>query len=110
PQDSRDTDAHGIVLGAVWRPVAAVGLYVPGGTAAYPSSVLMNALPARVAQVPRIVMVVPAPDGALNPLVLAAARHAGVSEIYRIGGAQAVGALAYGTATIAPVDKIVGPG
>jgi histidinol dehydrogenase len=83
---------------------------VPGGTAAYPSSVLMNAVPARVAQVPRIVMVVPAPDGAINPLVLAAARHAGVSEIYRVGGAQAVGALAFGTATIAPVDKIVGPG
>jgi histidinol dehydrogenase len=110
PQDSRDTDAHGIVLGAVWRPVAAVGLYVPGGTASYPSSVLMNAVPARVAQVPRIVMVVPAPDGAISPLVLAAARHAGVSEIYRIGGAQAVGALAFGTSTIAAVDKIVGPG
>jgi histidinol dehydrogenase len=110
PTDSSERDEHGILLGSVWRPIAAVGLYVPGGTAAYPSSVLMNALPARVAQVPRIVMVVPAPDGTLNPLVLAAARHAGVSEIYRIGGAQAVGALAYGTATIAPVDKIVGPG
>ena len=110
PVDVSERDEHGTLLGSVWHPIAAVGLYVPGGTAAYPSSVLMNALPARVAQVPRIVMVVPAPDGALNPLVLAAARHAGVSEIYRIGGAQAVGALAYGTATIAPVDKIVGPG
>jgi histidinol dehydrogenase len=110
PVDSSEPDEHGVLLGSVWHPIAAVGLYVPGGTAAYPSSVLMNALPARVAQVPRIVMVVPAPDGALNPLVLAAARHAGVSEIYRIGGAQAVGALAFGTATIPPVDKIVGPG
>jgi len=110
PVDSSERDEHGTLLGSVWHPIAAVGLYVPGGTAAYPSSVLMNALPARVAQVPRIVMVVPAPDGALNPLVLAAARHAGVSEIYRIGGAQAVGALAFGTATIASVDKIVGPG
>jgi histidinol dehydrogenase len=110
PVDTSERDEHGTLLGAVWHPIAAVGLYVPGGTAAYPSSVLMNALPARVAEVPRVVMVVPAPDGALNPLVLAAARHAGVSEIYRIGGAQAIGALAYGTATIAPVDKIVGPG
>jgi histidinol dehydrogenase len=110
PVDTTERDEHGILLGSVWHPIAAVGLYVPGGTAAYPSSVLMNALPARVAQVPRIVMVVPAPDGVLNPLVLAAARHAGVAEIYRIGGAQAIGALAYGTATIAPVDKIVGPG
>ena len=91
-------------------PIAAVGLYVPGGTAAYPSSVLMNAVPAKVAGVPRLVMVVPAPDGKLNPLVLAAAKLAGVDEIYRVGGAQAVAALAYGTATIAPVDKIVGPG
>jgi histidinol dehydrogenase len=110
PVDSSERDEHGTLLGSVWHPIEAVGLYVPGGTAAYPSSVLMNALPARVAQVPRIVMVVPAPDGALNPLVLAAARLAGVSEIYRIGGAQAIGALAFGTATIAPVDKIVGPG
>jgi histidinol dehydrogenase len=97
-------------LGARWRPIAAAGLYVPGGTAAYPSSVLMNAVPARVAGVPRIAMVVPTPDGVLNPLVLAAASLAGVTEIYRVGGAQAVGALAYGTATIAAVDKIVGPG
>jgi histidinol dehydrogenase len=110
PVDRSERDEHGTLLGSVWHPIEAVGLYVPGGTAAYPSSVLMNALPARVAEVPRIVMVVPAPDGALNPLVLAAARHAGVSEIYRIGGAQAIGALAFGTATIAPVDKIVGPG
>src|SRR6201999_779392 len=87
-----------------------VGLYVPGGTAAYPSSVLMNAVPAKVAGVPRVVMVVPSPDGKLNPLVLAAAHLGGVSEIYRVGGAQAVAALAYGTATIAPVAKIVGPG
>ena len=91
-------------------PIDAVGLYVPGGTAAYPSSVLMNAVPAKVAGVPRIVMVVPAPGGELNPLVLAAAKLAGVDEIYRIGGAQAIAALAYGTATIAPVAKIVGPG
>jgi histidinol dehydrogenase len=87
-----------------------VGLYVPGGTAAYPSSVLMNAIPAKVAGVPRVVMVVPAPDGEISPLVLAAAKLAGVDEIYRIGGAQAVAALAYGTQTIAPVAKIVGPG
>ncbi|PWC43094.1 histidinol dehydrogenase [Azospirillum sp. TSO22-1] len=103
-------DAAGVRLGARWTPVGAVGLYVPGGTAAYPSSVLMNAMPAKVAGVERIAMVVPTPDGRLNPLVLAAARRAGVTEIYRVGGAQAVGALAYGTATIAPVDKIVGPG
>ena len=90
--------------------MGSVGLYVPGGTAAYPSSVLMNALPAKVAGVERVTMVVPTPDGKLNPLVLAAARIAGVDEIYRIGGAQAVGALAYGTETIRPVDKIVGPG
>jgi len=87
-----------------------VGLYVPGGKAAYPSSVLMNAIPARVAGVPRVAMCVPTPDGVLNPLVLAAARRAGVAEIYRVGGAQAIAALAYGTATIAPVDRIVGPG
>jgi histidinol dehydrogenase len=110
PRDDRFTDALGVELGSRWTAVAAVGLYVPGGTAAYPSSVLMNAVPAKVAGVPRLVMVVPAPDGKLNPLVLAAAQLAGVDEIYRIGGAQAVAALAYGTATIAPVDKIVGPG
>jgi histidinol dehydrogenase len=103
-------DEAGVRLGLRWRPLDAVGLYVPGGTAAYPSSVLMNALPARVAGVGRIVMVVPTPDGAVNPLVLAAAQIAGVDEVYRVGGAQAVAALAYGTATIAPVDKIVGPG
>jgi histidinol dehydrogenase len=103
-------DAAGVRLGMRWRPIAAAGLYVPGGTAAYPSSVLMNAIPAKVAGVERLVMTVPAPDGVLNPLVLAAARLVGVDEIYRIGGAQAVAALAYGTATIKPVDKIVGPG
>jgi histidinol dehydrogenase len=103
-------DAAGVRLGQRWRPIAAAGLYVPGGTAAYPSSVLMNAIPAKVAGVERLVMTVPAPDDVLNPLVLAAARLVGVDEIYRIGGAQAVAALAYGTATIAPVDKIVGPG
>ncbi len=110
PQDDRFTDALGVELGHRWSAIEAVGLYVPGGTAAYPSSVLMNAVPAKVAGVPRIVMVVPAPDGKLNPLVLAAAKLAGIDEIYRIGGAQAVAALAYGTATIAPVAKIVGPG
>jgi histidinol dehydrogenase len=110
PHDERFTDALGVSLGWRWSAIAAVGLYVPGGTAAYPSSVLMNAVPAKVAGVPRLVMVVPAPDGKLNPMVLAAAKLAGVDEIYRVGGAQAVAALAYGTATIAPVDKIVGPG
>jgi len=110
PADLDFTDAAGVRLGARWRPIASVGLYVPGGTASYPSSVLMNAVPANVAGVARIVMVVPAPNGALNPLVLAAARLAGVSEIYRIGGAQAIAALAHGTTTITPVDKIVGPG
>jgi histidinol dehydrogenase len=110
PRDERYTDAIGVELGSRWTAIAAAGLYVPGGTAAYPSSVLMNAVPAKVAGVPRLVMVVPAPDGILNPLVLAAAQLAGVDEIYRVGGAQAVAALAYGTATIAPVDKIVGPG
>jgi histidinol dehydrogenase len=110
PQDQRFVDAIGVELGYRWTPIAAVGLYVPGGTAAYPSSVLMNAVPAKVAGVGRLVMVVPAPDGKLNPLVLAAAALAGVDEIYRVGGAQAVAALAYGTQTIAPVDKIVGPG
>jgi histidinol dehydrogenase len=110
PKDDRFTDALGVELGWRWSAIEAVGLYVPGGTAAYPSSVLMNAVPAKVAGVPRVVMVVPAPDGKLNPLVLAAADLGGVSEIYRVGGAQAVAALAYGTATIAPVAKIVGPG
>jgi len=110
PQDDRWTDPLGVELGHRWTAIEAVGLYVPGGTAAYPSSVLMNAVPAKVAGCPRVVMVVPAPDGKLNPLVLAAAKLAGVDEIYRIGGAQAVAALAYGTATIAPVAKIVGPG
>lgn len=110
PKDERYTDAVGVELGQRWTPVDAVGLYVPGGTAAYPSSVLMNAVPAKVAGVPRVVMVVPAPDGEIAPLVLAAARLAGADEVYRVGGAQAVAALAYGTATIAPVDKIVGPG
>ncbi|MFY8095890.1 MAG: histidinol dehydrogenase [Niveispirillum sp.] len=104
------TDSAGVRLGARWTPVGAVGLYVPGGLASYPSSVLMNAIPAKVAGVPRIAMVVPTPDGVINPLVLAAAQLAGVTEIYRIGGAQAVGALAFGTETIKPVDKITGPG
>jgi histidinol dehydrogenase len=110
PENDRYVDANGVELGSRWSPVASVGLYVPGGTASYPSSVLMNAVPARVAEVERIVMAVPAPDGKLNPLVLVAANLAGVDEIYRIGGAQAVAALAYGTETIAPVVKIVGPG
>jgi len=110
PADERFTDALGVELGAKWTAIEAVGLYVPGGTAAYPSSVLMNAVPAKVAGCPRLVMVVPAPDGKLSPLVLAAAKLAGVDEIYRIGGAQAVAALAYGTETIAAVAKIVGPG
>ena len=110
PEDLDYVDAAGLRLGRRWTAIAAVGLYVPGGTAAYPSSVLMNAVPAKVAGVERIVMTVPAPEGALNPLVLAAAHLAGVDEVYRIGGAQAVGALAYGTDTIRPVDKIVGPG
>jgi histidinol dehydrogenase len=110
PKDDRFTDALGVELGWRWSAIESVGLYVPGGTAAYPSSVLMNAVPAKVAGVARVVMVVPSPDGKLNPLVLAAAHLGGVSEIYRVGGAQAVAALAYGTATIAPVAKIVGPG
>ncbi len=110
PKDDRVTDALGVELGHRWTAIEAVGLYVPGGTAAYPSSVLMNAVPARVAGVPRVVMVVPAPDGKLNPLVLAAAGLGGVTEIYRVGGAQAIAALAYGTASIKPVAKIVGPG
>jgi histidinol dehydrogenase len=110
PSDERFTDALGVELGWRWSSIESVGLYVPGGTAAYPSSVLMNAVPAQVASVARVVMVVPSPDGKLNPLVLAAAHLGGVSEIYRVGGAQAGAALAYGTATIAPVAKIVGPG
>ena len=110
PKDDRYTDPLGVELGSRWTAIEAVGLYVPGGTASYPSSVLMNAVPARVAGVDRMVMCVPSPDGVLNPLVLAAARLAGVTEIYRIGGAQAIGALAYGTDTISPVSKIVGPG
>jgi histidinol dehydrogenase len=110
PADHDQVDESGVRLGYRWTAVDAAGLYVPGGTAAYPSSVLMNALPARVAGVGRLVMTVPAPDGVLNPLVVVAARLAGIDEIYRIGGAQAVAALAYGTESIAPVDKIVGPG
>src|ERR1700676_4487633 len=110
PKDERFTDALGVELGWRWSAIQSVGLYVPGGTAAYPSSVLMNAVPAKVAGVDRVVMVVPSPDGKLNPLVLAAAHLGGGSEIYRVGGAQAVAALAWGTATIAPVAKIVGPG
>ena len=110
PADDHYVDAIGVELGARWTAVEAAGLYVPGGTASYPSSVLMNAVPAKVAGVERIVMVAPTPDGRINPLVLAAARLVGVDEIYRIGGAQAIAALAHGTATIAPVSKIVGPG
>jgi histidinol dehydrogenase len=110
PQSIDYVDGAGVRLGMRWGPLASAGLYVPGGTAAYPSSVLMNAIPAKVAGVERLVMVVPTPDGMLNPLVMAAASLVGVDEIYRVGGAQAVAALAYGTRTIAPVDKIVGPG
>jgi histidinol dehydrogenase len=110
PRDLLFTDALGVELGWRWTPIEAAGLYVPGGTASYPSSVLMNAVPAKVAGVPRLVMVVPAPDGVIAPLVLAAAKLGGVDEIYRVGGAQAIAALAYGTETIAPVAKIVGPG
>ncbi|MCC7049106.1 MAG: histidinol dehydrogenase [Alphaproteobacteria bacterium] len=110
PKDERWRDPAGVTLGWRWTPLASAGIYVPGGTAAYPSSVLMNAIPARVAGVGRIAMAVPAPDGTLSPLVLAAARRAGVEEIWRAGGAQAVAALAFGTPTIRPVDKIVGPG
>ncbi len=110
PEDLRFTDSAGVELGWRWSAVESVGLYVPGGTASYPSSVLMNAVPAKVAGVERLVMVAPAPDGKLSPLVLAAAKLAGVDEVYRIGGAQAVAALAYGTASIKPVAKIVGPG
>ena len=110
PQDSQTTDALGVTLGWRWTAIESVGLYVPGGRASYPSSVLMNAVPAKVAGVPRIAMVVPTPRGETNPLVLAAARLAGVDEVFRIGGAQAVAALAYGTETVKPVAKIVGPG
>ena len=110
PADLKLDDPDGLTLGMRWNALDAVGIYVPGGKAAYPSSVLMNAIPARAAGVARIAMCVPTPDNVLNPLVLAAARRAGVSEIYRVGGAQAVAALAWGTATIAPVDRIVGPG
>lgn len=110
PADIRYTDDVGMTLGLRWIPLDAVGLYVPGGKAAYPSSVLMNAIPAKVAGVKRLAMCVPTPDGVINPLVLAAAHRAGVTEIYRVGGAQAVGAMAYGTQTIRPVDRIVGPG
>ncbi|MFD1507889.1 histidinol dehydrogenase [Lacimonas salitolerans] len=110
PQDQSWTDAQGATLGWRWTPVSAAGLYVPGGLASYPSSVLMNAIPAKVAGVERLAIVVPTPDGVANPLVLLAARIAGVDEIYRIGGAQAIAALAYGTETISPVDKITGPG
>jgi histidinol dehydrogenase len=110
PQDDRYTDAAGVELGLRWTPIDAVGLYVPGGTAAYPSSVLMNAIPATVAGVSRIVMVTPTPGGHINPLVLYAAKIAGVHEVYRVGGAQAIAALAYGTESIAPVAKIMGPG
>ena len=110
PADLWFSDATGAKLGWRWTPLDSVGLYVPGGTAAYPSSVLMNAIPARVAGVGRIAMVTPASGGAINPLVLAAAQRAGINEIYRVGGAQAIAALAYGTGSIAAVDKIVGPG
>ncbi|MGB1987640.1 MAG: histidinol dehydrogenase [Parvibaculales bacterium] len=110
PEDARFTDAAGVEMGHRWTPVDAAGLYVPGGLANYPSSVLMNAIPARVAGVGRVVMVVPTPDGQINPLVLVAAKLAGVDEIYRIGGAQAIAALAYGTKSIEPVNVIVGPG
>ncbi len=110
PREDRFTDPLGVELGSRWTAIESVGLYVPGGSAAYPSSVLMNAVPAKVAGVPRLAMVVPAPDGKLIPLVLAAAKIAGIDEIYRVGGAQAIAALAYGTTTICPVAKIVGPG
>jgi len=110
PQDVDFTDSTGTRLGARYRPIDSVGVYVPGGTAAYPSSVLMNVVPAKVAGVPRVVMVVPTPDGVINPLVMLAAEIAGADEVWRIGGAQAVAALAYGTQSIKPVDKITGPG
>ncbi|WP_435170485.1 histidinol dehydrogenase [Falsirhodobacter sp. 1013] len=110
PEDQRWTDASGASLGWRWTPVSAAGLYVPGGLASYPSSVLMNAIPAKVAGVERLVVTCPTPDGVVNPLVLLAASIAGVDAVYRIGGAQAIAALAYGTATVQPVDKITGPG
>ncbi|PKQ13370.1 MAG: histidinol dehydrogenase [Alphaproteobacteria bacterium HGW-Alphaproteobacteria-1] len=110
PEDASWTDESGATLGWRWSPVSAAGLYVPGGLASYPSSVLMNAIPAKVAGVERLAVTVPTPDGQANPLVLLAARLAGVDEVYRIGGAQAIAALAYGTQSIAPVDKITGPG
>ncbi|MDF2813016.1 MAG: hisD, partial [Microvirga sp.] len=110
PEDYMTTDALGVTLGWRWTAIESVGLYVPGGRASYPSSVLMNAVPAKVAGVPRIAMVVPTPRGETNPLVLAAARLAGVDEIFRIGGAQAIAALAYGTSSVQAVAKIVGPG
>ncbi|MFN3722844.1 MAG: histidinol dehydrogenase [Paracoccaceae bacterium] len=110
PEDASWTDAAGATLGWRWTAVSAAGLYVPGGLASYPSSVLMNAIPAKVAGVQRLVVTCPTPDGVVNPLVLLAAQIAGVDEVYRIGGAQAIAALAYGTDTIAPVDKITGPG
>ena len=110
PQDSDGTDAAGVRMGARWNAVEAAGLYVPGGRASYPSSVLMNAIPAKVAGVERLAMVTPTPDGIVNPLVLAAAEIAGVDEVWRVGGAQAIAALAYGTKRIVPVDAIVGPG
>lgn len=110
PENASWTDPEGATLGWRWTPVSAAGLYVPGGQAAYPSSVLMNAIPARVAGVERLVVCVPTPGGVINPLVLLAAQLSGVDEIYRVGGAQAIAAMAYGTETIAPVDKITGPG
>jgi histidinol dehydrogenase len=110
PKNLQMTDAAGLTLGMRWTPIDAVGIYVPGGKAAYPSSVLMNALPARIAGVGRVAMCVPTPDGVLNPIVLAAARRAGVTEIFRVGGAQAIAALAFGTATISKIDRVIGPG
>ncbi|MGR3374770.1 MAG: histidinol dehydrogenase, partial [Pseudooceanicola nanhaiensis] len=109
PEDASWTDPDGATLGWRWSAVSAAGLYVPGGLASYPSSVLMNAIPAKVAGVERLAICVPTPDGVVNPLVLLAARLAGVDEVYRVGGAQAIAALAYGTETIPPVDKITGP-
>src|SRR5574343_795904 len=110
PEDALLVEPTGATLGWRWTPVSAAGLYVPGGLASYPSSVLMNAIPAKVAGVQRLVVTCPTPGGVVNPLVLLAAQIAGVDRVYRVGGAQAVAALAYGTATIAPVDKITGPG
>ena len=110
PADDSYVDALGVELGSRWTAIESVGLYVPGGAASYPSSVLMNAVPAKIAGVDRLVMVTPSPEGRLNPVVLAAARLAGIDEIYRIGGVQAVAALAFGTETITPVAKVVGPG